>query len=96
MPGDIKGINIEVDIKCNEKKVYRQLLRGQKLTQKKRICGFQIFPTKTLENNKFFEWVFGVKIFKIKRSTNYEEVEDRIEVDDVDFEGLYKQIVEFH
>merc|ERR1739842_135306 len=73
MPEDIKELNIEIDIKCNEKKAYRQLMREQKLTQKKRICGFRIFPTKTLDNNSCFEWIFGVKIFNLKVSATGNE-----------------------
>ena len=90
MPEDIKAFNIEIDIKCNEKKAYRHLMRNQKLTAKKRICGFRIFPTKTLENNASFDWVFGVKIFKINRS------EDGMDDNDVAFVELYKQITHFH
>ena len=91
MPEDIKAINIEVDIKCNEKKSYRQLLRDQKLTQKKRICGFRIFTAKALENNSHFEWTFGVKIFNLKIiEMDADDDEDNIE--DMEFDDLYQRL----
>ena len=91
MPEDIKAINIEVDIKCNEKKSYRQLLRDQKLTQKKRICGFRIFPAKALDNNLCFKWIFGVKIFNLKViEMDGDHEEDNIE--DMEFDDLYQRL----
>ena len=66
MPEDMKRFNIDVDIKCNEKKAYRQLMRDQELTQKKRMCGLRIFKTSTLQSNSSLEWTFGVKIFNLK------------------------------
>ena len=55
MPENLKAFNIEVDIKCNEKKAYRHLMRDQKLTQKKRISGFRIFKASELNKNESFE-----------------------------------------
>ena len=66
MPEDVQGITIEVDIKCNDKRAYRHLIREQQLTQKKRKCGFRIFATSVLDKNEYFEWTFGVKIFNAK------------------------------
>ena len=91
MPEDIKAINIEVDIKCNDKKAYGQLLRDQKLTQKKRICGFRIFPAKALDNNSCFEWLFGVKIFNLKViEMDADDEEDNME--DMEFDNLYRKL----
>ena len=91
MPEDIKAINIEVDIKCNDKKAYRQLMRDQKLTQKKRICGFRIFTAKALDINSCFEWIFGVKIFNLKM-IDMETDEDVAEFEDIEFDNLYSRL----
>ena len=91
MPGDIKRLDIEVDIKCNEKKAYRQLMRDQKLTQKKRICGFRVFSTKAVDNNTSFDWIFGVKIFNLKMTeTDAGEMENGF--DDADLDGMYQRL----
>ena len=95
MPEDIKGINIEVDIKCNEKKAYRQLLRDQKLTQKKRICGFRIFPAKALDNNSCFKWIFGVKIFNVKM-VEMDADDDDDEFEDIEFGDLYRRLSDLY
>ena len=91
MPEDIKRLDIEVDIKCNEKRAYRQLMRDQKLTQKKRVCGFRIFATKVLDSNTYFDWIFGVKIFNLKMTeTDDGEMEDGF--DDADLDGMYQRL----
>ena len=95
MPEDIKRFNIEVDIKCNDKKAYRHLIRDQKLTPKKRICGFRIFTTTELDKNEFFEWTFGVKIFKIKMSETEDDEMEVDEIEDADMERLYMQLSKF-
>lgn len=43
MRRNIERLRIEVDIKCNDKKKYRQLMRTQILTQKKRVYGVRVF-----------------------------------------------------
>ena len=95
MPDYIKGIDIEVDIKCNEKKAYRQLLRDQKLTQKKRICGFRIFRTSVLDNNSCFEWTFGVKIFNMKTmETDHEETDN--EFTEIELDSLFSTLADLY
>lgn len=77
MPENVELINIEVDMKCNEKKKYQQVMRTHILTQKKRICGLRIFEQKELDKNKALHWVFGVKIFKtIRMETDDDETDD--------------------
>ena len=91
MPEDIKRINIEVDIKCNDKRAYRQLLRDQKLDQNKTMCGFRFFSTKTLENNTYFQWTFGVKVFNIKMMETDDAVSDG-DLDGEDFLEAYRTV----
>ena len=66
MPKELKRLRVEVDIKCNENKKYRQLLRAQILTQKKSICGLQFFEHTELDRNASLLLEFGVKIFKME------------------------------
>ena len=95
MPKDVKRFNIEVDIKCNEKKAYRHLLRDQKLTQKKRVCGFRMFKSKALDSNSCFEWVFGVKVFNLKMvETDDVRLED--EYADADVDDMYNKLSLFY
>ena len=91
MPDDINAFSLELDIKCHEKKAYRHLMRDQKLTQKKRLCGFRIFETFELKNISFLQWVFGVKVFNLKvLEKDLEEMEPVS--DDADFDGMYQML----
>ena len=95
MPQSLNGFNIEVDIKCNEKKAYRQLLRDQKLTAKKRICGFRIFRTSELDKNTFLHWIFGVKIFNLKKlKLDTDDVIDGFE--EMDFDEMYIRLSDLY
>ena len=95
MPEDMKSINIEVDIKCNENKAYRHLMRNQKLTQKKQNCGFRVFDTTELNKNSYFVWTFGVKIFNVRMTEmDYDETEDVFE--DMEFSGLYSRLSDLY
>ena len=89
MPEDMKRFNIEFDVKCNERKAYRQLMRDQELSQKSRSCGFRIFNTSELDKNTFLEWTFGVKIFKIRMVRNDDEADNAF---DSEFHGLYTRL----
>ena len=77
MPENMERLRIEVDMKCNEKKAYRQLMREQILTQTKRVCGINVFEQKELSKNSSLHWVFGVKMFKISMTgTEQEEIDE--------------------
>ena len=95
MPEDIKRINIEVDIKCNEKRAYRQLLRDQQLDQNKRMCGFRVFRTSELNKNICFEWTFGVKIFNMKTLEQGNEAMENNE-EDIEFCDVYKTFTDLY
>ena len=90
MPDNMERLRIEVDMKCNEKKAYRQLMREQILTQTKRVCGINVFEQKELSKNSSLHWVFGVKIFKITMA----ETEDGRE-DCAELQNLYGNVTEY-
>ena len=91
MPRNMELIRIEVDMKCNEKKKYRQLMREQLLSQEKRVCGCRVFESKELDKNDFLRWVFGVKIFKTKANDL-----DVYAMEDAEFEDLYSALSDLY
>ena len=95
MPEDIKRIEIEVDIKCNEKKAYRHLIRDQQLTREKRRCGFRIFMTSALDKNECFEWTFGVKIFNVKITGNDDDTPIDAQAD-AELDDLFRTLSHFY
>ena len=82
MPENMELLRIEVDMKCNEKKKYRQLMREQILSKKKRLCGCRVFETAELQSKTHLHWVFGVKIYKTAMVD--------VDTDDMEFEDLYR------
>ena len=95
MPENLKAFNIEVDIRCNDKKAYRHLMRDQKLTQKKRISGFRIFKASELNKNESFEWIFGVKIFNLKKMEIH-DLETVFDCEDAELDGMYQRLSDLY
>ena len=91
MPEHMELVSIEVDMKCNDKKKYRQLMREQILTQTKRVCGCRVFETAEMDKNDFLQWAFGVKIFKTKVLDS-----DVYEMEDAEFEDLYSALSDLY
>ena len=86
IPDNLECLRIEVDIKCVKNKIFRQLLTTRILTKDRNYCGFQAFECAELDENECIEWVFGVKIFKIKQYAVERELEEQYLMD------LYKEI----
>ena len=81
IPENVKRLRIEVDIKCNVKGQYRQLMREQILTPTKRVCGIRVFEdARKLDKIKSLNLVFGVKIFRIDTENELED-ENQTEID---------------
>ena len=94
MPVNVKRMKIEIDMKCNEKKKYRQLMRRQVLTQDERVCGFHVFETAELEKNDSLKWIFAVKIFNVKM-TNIDDANGD-EENENEWNDLYKTLADLY
>ena len=62
MPNELKRLRVEVDMKCDKKKRFRQLLGTHVMTKEQRIIGFNTFDHREVERNNKMEWFFAVKI----------------------------------
>ena len=65
MPRGVQRLRIEVDMKCDKKKKFKQLLRTRVLSTKQRVTGFVIFDHREVDENERMEWMFAVKMFNV-------------------------------
>ena len=63
MPDDVKRLRVEIDMKCDKEKRFRQLLRTRVLSKEQRVTGFITFHHREIEANEKMEWLFAVKMF---------------------------------
>ena len=66
-PESVKRLRIEIDIRCDKKRTFKQLLQSQILTKADRTAGQQVFEYAELERNECIQWRIGVKIFKAEQ-----------------------------
>lgn len=76
IPPEVKRLRIEVDMKCNKRKPFRQLLRtrfSSKEPPEDRGKGFVTFHHRELDENSKMEWIFAVKMFNAQEIDEEEE-----------------------
>ena len=84
IPDEVKRLRIEIDMKCNKKRQFRQLLRARVLDKDHQITGFVTFPHQQLDEEEEIEWMFAMKILNTEAA----------DVDEGYLKDLY-QIFEF-
>ena len=74
LPGIMKRVRIEADIKCIKKQPFRRLMREQ-IVSKQRSFGFRCFPSEKLRANDGMTWLIAPKMFRAERARVDTEVE---------------------
>ena len=73
MSDEVKRLRVEVDMKCDKKKRFRQLLRTRILSQKQRVTGFVTFHHREVDRNEKMDWMFAVKMFSAEKVDDEEQ-----------------------
>ena len=75
IPDEVKRVRVEVDMKCNKKKQFRQLLRTRVLSAEQRVTGFVTFHHRQIDENESMKWIFAMKILDVEEADVDEEEE---------------------
>lgn len=63
IPDNVKRLRVEIDMKCDKNKQFRQLLTTRVLSKKQRVTGFITFDHREVSDNLVMSWMFAVKMF---------------------------------
>ena len=75
MPNELKRLTIEIDMKCDKERQFKQLLRTRVMSQEQRVTGFVTFHHSELDVNESMKWVFAMKVLNAEETEVDEEEE---------------------
>jgi len=70
LPNKIKSLRVEMDMKClseNGEQIFQQWLKPKVISKEKLQSGIRCFHRNILQESMSLKWVFGVKIFDLKK-----------------------------
>ena len=79
IPDEVKRLRIGIDMKCDKKRPFRQLLRTHISSGQQRVTGFVTFHHRELELNQKMNWMFAVKMWNaevVEEAENDEYLRD--------------------
>ena len=75
IPEEVRRLRVEIDMKCDKKQKFRQLLRTRVLSKEQKVIGFCTFDHRELQRNEKMDWTFAVKMFNVEKEDVDEEEE---------------------